>query len=109
MPEFHPKRHRPPGWKPPEQRKRESDKDRGHAAARGYGYRWQKARKAYLAKHPLCVACYRQGRVTAASEVDHITPHRGDRALFWDSANWQALCKPCHSAKTAREDGGFGR
>jgi 5-methylcytosine-specific restriction protein A len=28
--------------------------------------------------------------------------------LFWDGANHQALCKPCHSTKTAREDGAFG-
>jgi len=40
--------------------------------------------------------------------VDHIVPHRGDRALFWDTSNWQPLCKPHHDAKTAREDGGFG-
>jgi len=52
--------------------------------------------------HPLCVACEGKGMVTAANEVDHIVPHRGDQALMWDEANWQALCKPCHSAKTAR-------
>ena len=23
--------------------------------------------------------------------------------LFWDTDNWQPLCKQCHSAKTARE------
>jgi 5-methylcytosine-specific restriction protein A len=28
--------------------------------------------------------------------------------LFWDRSNWQGLCHPCHSAKTATEDGGFG-
>jgi 5-methylcytosine-specific restriction protein A len=30
-------------------------------------------------------------------------------ALFWDNTNWQAMAKECHDAKTAREDGGFGR
>ena len=40
--------------------------------------------------------------------VDHIAPHQGDDALFWDQTNWQPLCNGCHSAKTAREDGGFG-
>ena len=35
-------------------------------------------------------------------------PHQGDQALFWNASNWQALCKRCHDAKTAREDGGFG-
>ena len=28
--------------------------------------------------------------------VDHVVPHRGDRMLFWDSTNWQALCSACH-------------
>jgi 5-methylcytosine-specific restriction protein A len=41
--------------------------------------------------------------VVLATVVDHIVPHRGDQRLFWDEANWAALCKPCHDAKTARE------
>nr|DAE96978.1 MAG TPA: HNH endonuclease [Caudoviricetes sp.] len=48
------------------------------------------------------------GEIVPATEVDHIIPHRGDQKLFWDMSNWQALCHNCHSAKTAREDGGFG-
>lgn len=79
------------------------------AAARGYGYRWQQARAGWLRSHPLCAHCERAGLVVAANEVDHIKPHKGDMAMFWDSSNWQSLCKPCHSAKTATEDGGFGR
>lgn len=78
------------------------------ATQRGYGGAWQRARLAYLQHHPLCVQCESEGKVTAASVVDHITPHKGDKGLFWDSNNWQALCKPCHSRKTAKEDGGFG-
>jgi 5-methylcytosine-specific restriction protein A len=38
-----------------------------------------------------------------ATEVDHIIPHKGDMKLFWDSDNWQGLCKSCHSKKTAKE------
>jgi 5-methylcytosine-specific restriction protein A len=49
------------------------------------------------------------GVVRAANVVDHIVPHKGDQALFWDKNNWQSLCKPHHDAKTAREDGGWGR
>lgn len=78
------------------------------SASRGYGYRWQKARAGYLNRHPLCAECESIGRVTAATDLDHITPHKGDMARFWDRSNWQGLCKPCHSRKTAREDGGFG-
>ncbi len=64
---------------------------------------WKKAAKGFLAKHPLCADCAGLGLVVPASEVDHIDPHKGDRAKFWSRANWQPLCKPCHSRKTARE------
>jgi 5-methylcytosine-specific restriction protein A len=40
--------------------------------------------------------CLAMGAVTASAVVDHKTPHKGDPALMWDEANWQALCKPCH-------------
>ena len=42
------------------------------------------------------------GRVTPAQKVDHIVPL--ERGGTHDKANLQALCKPCHSSKTARED-----
>jgi hypothetical protein len=30
--------------------------------------------------------------------VDHVRPHRGSEALFWDEGNPQVLCgSPCHS------------
>ena len=74
------------------------------ASSRGYDWRWQKARKAFLLAHPLCEECKKQGRYVAATDVDHIVPHRGDPALFWDQGNWQALCHSCHSRKTAMED-----
>jgi 5-methylcytosine-specific restriction protein A len=60
------------------------DDRRGTAASRGYDSKWAKARKAYLVKHPLCRECERKGRVSAATMVDHIIPHRGDMKLFWD-------------------------
>lgn len=94
------------------QRARESDARRGTAASRGYTSRWAKARAAYLRAHPLCECPDCQAgakRITVATVVDHIKPHKGDRALFWDSSNWQAMSKACHDSKTAREDGGFGR
>ncbi len=65
--------------------------------------RWKAASKAYLRTHPLCVDCGELGVIEAATDVDHITPHKGDRKLFWDRSNWQALCHRCHSRKTARE------
>jgi 5-methylcytosine-specific restriction enzyme A len=76
---------------------------RPSAARRGYGSRWRRARAAYLARNPLCVRCQAAGYIGSSTVVDHVVPHRGDAALFWDEANWAALCKPCHDAKTARE------
>ncbi|MGJ8522286.1 hypothetical protein R84981_000971 [Carnimonas sp. R-84981] len=75
-------------------------------AERGYGGKWQKARKQYLQEHPLCTYCQRRGRVTAATVVDHIKPHRGDLKLFWRRSNWQPLCKRCHDIDKAREEAG---
>ena len=92
------------------QRQREIDEGRGTATQRLYSSAWRKARAGFLSRHPLCecVDCKNLGRVLPASVVDHIVPHRGDRALFWDRSNWQPMNERCHNRKTAREDGGFG-
>ena len=81
--------------------------ERPSASRRGYGSRWRRTRADFLARHPLCADPFgRHGsRLVAASEVDHIIPHRGDPDLFWDEANLQALCKSCHSRKTMMEAG----
>ena len=74
------------------------------AASRGYDSKWQKARKRFLQTHPLCEVCLKEGRYVKATDVDHIIPHRGNRQIFWDESNWQALCHSHHSMKTKRED-----
>lgn len=89
-------------------RGRRREANRPSAAARGYGGRWRQAREGYLRRHPLCLPCSEQGRTEPATVVDHIIDHKGDRALFWDSSNWQPLCKRCHDRKTARTTR-FGR
>lgn len=71
---------------------------------RGYGYKWQQARAGFLRSHPLCRMCEASGRFVAATVVDHIAPHRGDMAAFWNSANWQSLCATCHSSAKQREE-----
>ena len=81
---------------------------RASSAKRGYGRKWRRARAAYLSVHPLCVRCMEDKRIMPASVVDHVVPHQRDMALFWDSDNWQGLCKACHDHKTASEDGGLG-
>ena len=54
----------------------------------------------FLKKNPLCAKCRENGKLTPATIVDHIIPHRGDMKLFWDKRNWQPLCKDCHDHKT---------
>ena len=74
------------------------------SAQRGYGYKWQKAREGFLREHPLCVMCTAEGRVTAATVVDHVIPHRGDQSLFWRRSNWQSLCASHHSGDKQRQE-----
>jgi 5-methylcytosine-specific restriction protein A len=93
--------HKPPGGKA--KQRSITDAQRPSAAARGYGWQWGKLRKLVLVRQPLCQS---PGCFNAATDVDHIIPKAkgGTDAL----ENLQALCKPCHSRKTARRDGGFG-
>ncbi len=85
---------------------KQKDSYRGTAHQRGYDHQWRKARLEFLESNPLCVMCQRDGFTKAANVVDHIKPHKGDKSLFWDKSNWQALCKRCHDTKTASEDMG---
>ncbi len=81
-----------------------NDNRRPSAAKRGYDRQWRKARRAYLARHQLCVRCKAAGRIAPASDVDHIVPHRGDKKLLRDPTNRQPLCKSCHSRHKQREE-----
>lgn len=70
---------------------------------RGYDHRWDKLRLVVLTRdNHLCQVCLSRNRVTAANQVDHIVPRSkggGD-----ELENLQALCKPCHDAKTVSEN-----
>lgn len=94
---------------------RERDRARGTFRQRHgglYDARWDRRRKRFLEVFPLCgmrpdgqlpvmSQCHRDGIVTAATDVDHVRPHRGDAKLFNDArGNWQSLCGRCHRAKT---------
>ncbi|MCC7139787.1 MAG: HNH endonuclease [Planctomycetes bacterium] len=70
--------------------------------------RWVRLRAWFLRQHPLCVACRADGRAEPAVDVDHVVPVRtllaqGAHEAVFDPANLQALCRPCHAAKSARE------
>lgn len=73
---------------------------------RGYGYKWQKYRDRYLKENPLCVFCQNEGKVTAATVVDHIIPHKKDWKLFWRTSNHQPLCSFHHQSTKQRMEKG---
>lgn len=87
------------------------DRRRGSAAERGYGTRWAKLSRAFRQQYPLCgmrpdgqapvmSLCHERGEITAATQTDHVVPHRGDSALLWDWLGLQSLCARCHARKT---------
>ncbi|QTI79012.1 HNH endonuclease [Roseomonas marmotae] len=78
------------------------DKAAGSASSRGYDRDWRKLREHVLAEEPLCRICTKEGRVTPATEVDHIQPLRFRPELRLVRSNVRPLCSPCHRAVTAR-------
>jgi len=92
--------------RPPLHRLRASIADaapfRGSAASRGYDGAWRRFRAGFLLANPLCADCARNGFATAATEVHHVMKLRRDPSLRLDARNAMALCKPCHSARTAK-------
>lgn len=66
--------------------------------------RWQRLRERQLTAHPLCAYCLQQEDVTPATVCDHVRPHKGDEALFFDPDNLQSLCAPCHDRIKQREE-----
>jgi 5-methylcytosine-specific restriction protein A len=66
--------------------------------------RWRAIRARKRRENPLCVECLQEAprRVRAWTELDHITPHRGDPVLFWQYENLQGLCDEHHGQKTQR-------
>ena len=81
------------------ERKARHDQSRPSAQERGYNGKWQTARKDFLASHPTCAMCGAPSTV-----VDHRTPHRGDKKLFWSRSNWQPLCTSCHSSRKQSQE-----
>lgn len=67
------------------------------------GRKLQQRRATHFRLFPLCMACEAKGRVTIATELDHIVP------LFKGGSdepeNWAGLCTECHKVKTATDMG----
>ena len=85
---------------------REPNRDRRESAARrGYDKRWQKYREVFLAEHPLCEICKKNGTLSEANVVHHITEvQSADDPMFWNPDNHMALCRDCHEATHGRQE-----
>lgn len=91
--------------------------DRNAPRARDYGGEWARASRAYLAERRdaglwwcACAECMARPEPMrdVATEVDHIDGLGPAGPRGFDPSNWMAMSKRHHSAKTARENGGFG-
>ncbi len=72
---------------------------KGNTTQRGYGYAWQKLRITIFERDGyLCQVCKRAGRITPATEIDHIKNKASGGTD--ESDNLQAICKTCHKIKT---------
>lgn len=71
---------------------------------------WKQASKEFRRLHPRCQCDQHKGKPDAPKSecVDHVTPHHGDHAKFFDRRNWRAMAWRCHTRKTNSHDGGFG-
>lgn len=67
----------------------------------------ERKRQNHLIEHPFCVECWKKGKPTKASVVDHIIPIKQGGTLLEDS-NLQALCASCHRAKSTCEGSRYG-
>jgi len=105
---------RSPGYRTRDERRREYERARfknmdglEQECRRFYSRKvWHATRDRTLRNNPLCNECKKKDRLTPATEVDHepqlkIQLMSGQSGL--DERFLQALCKSCHSSKTARE------
>ena len=74
---------------------------RDPGTSRRYGSAWRKARSKFLAEHPFCELCRREGRLTRATVAHHIKATRYGGTD--DEENLMALCQRCHSALHGRQ------
>lgn len=97
------------GWCPTHRRERarrynQTQRPAGHAFYKTPA--WQALRRRVLQERG--VACVDCGRITPHPHVDHILTVRERPDLALDASNVAIRCLPCHSRKTAREDGRWG-
>ena len=98
------------GYTPGNERERSQHRDDSQAWRRWYKTaRWQKLRMSVLVRD--LFTCQRTGVLLTGKHpapnspvVDHIKPHRGNEALFWDEKNLMAVSKAYHDKVKQAEE-----
>lgn len=68
------------------------------------GRPWRRKRARVLERDSFCCKpCEREGKLTVATQVDHVIPKAEGGSD--DDDNLQAICDPCHEAKSQKEAG----
>jgi 5-methylcytosine-specific restriction protein A len=70
---------------------------------------WLRTRTRQLSRQPLCQSCATQGKVSAATEVDHVFAWNQIGQEAFAVNIFQSLCKNCHTVKTNLEQRGVFR
>jgi 5-methylcytosine-specific restriction protein A len=70
---------------------------------------WAAIRARQLSGYPLCAACLIDGRITAASHVDHVFAWQAIGQHAFTRNLWQSLCPECHGTKSGLEKRGIFR
>lgn len=70
---------------------------------------WSKIRIRQLSTQPLCMSCLGRGRVSLATDVDHVFPWSAMGGGAFTHNVFQSLCRECHSTKTGLEQDGIFR
>ena len=75
--------------------RKRADNKRGSSRSRGYDYKWEKVRKEYITRHPLCERCESLGIITSAVLVHHKV-RLADGGEAYNPDNLMSLCYRCH-------------
>lgn len=73
---------------------------RSRESKQRYKGTWPKIRAHYIAAHPLCEMCLKDGRYTKARQVHHIVPLAEGGSS--SESNLMALCDACHAKLHAK-------
>lgn len=80
----------------------------GYGADRDKRYKtaqWRATREAVLHKDPVCVWCLPCGKLTEATEADHVIPAQrlDDDTHFYDQSNIVGSCRSCNARRASYE------